>query len=87
MQPEGPKRFPHFAKSSTPPKGGRPDLSKVKTDDPSYLQEVAIPLGAETHGGEDVPVYAGGPGAALFHGAREQNFIYHALAAALGLGP
>lgn len=85
VQPEGPKRFPHFAKSASAPKAGRPDLAKAKTDDPSYLQEVAIPLGAETHAGEDVPVYAGGPGAALFHGAREQNFIYHALAAALGI--
>jgi len=84
VQPEGPKHFPHFAKSASAAKDGRPDLAKVKTDDPSYLQEVAIPLGSETHGGEDVPIYAGGPGAALFHGAREQNFVYHAIAASLG---
>ena len=86
-QPEGPKRLPHFAKSSSGKVGSRPDLTNVKTDDPSYLQEATLPLSAETHGGEDVPVYAGGPSAALFHGAREQNFIYHALAAALGIGP
>jgi alkaline phosphatase len=86
VQPEGPKHFPHFAKSASAPTAGGPDLAKVKTDDPSYLQEVEVPLGAETHGGEDVPIYAGGPSAALFHGAREQNFIYHAMAAAL-FGP
>ena len=45
-----------------------------------------MPLPSETHAGEDVPIYAGGPGAALFHGVREQNYVYHALAAALRLG-
>ena len=39
------------------------------------------------HGGEDVPIYAGGPGAVLFHGAQEQNFVYHAIASALGWAP
>jgi alkaline phosphatase len=65
---------------------GRPDLGSVDTTAPDYLQEAAVPLPSETHAGEDVPIYAGGPGAALFHGVREQNYIYHALAAALRLG-
>ena len=43
-----------------------------------------MPLTSETHGGEDVAIYAGGPGAALFHGVREQSYIYHAIAAGLG---
>jgi len=63
---------------------GRPDLSQVDTADPHYLQESAVPLEAETHGGEDVPLYAGGPGAQLFHGVQEQSYIYHAIVAALG---
>ncbi len=84
-QPEGPKRLPHFAKRSSAPKLGRPDLSDVDTESSLYLQEATLPLASETHGGEDVPVYAGGPSAALFHGSREQSFIYHALAAALGI--
>lgn len=90
VEPEGPKSFPHGPKG--PPKSftgvtkGRPDLTHVDTTAPSYMQEVAVPLGSETHGGEDVVIWAGGPGAALFHGTREQNFVYHAMAAALGLG-
>ncbi|KAG0713236.1 Alkaline phosphatase, tissue-nonspecific isozyme [Chionoecetes opilio] len=34
----------------------------------------------ETHGGEDVPVYAIGPGSHLFSGTVEQNYIPHAIA-------
>ncbi len=85
LQPEGAKQFPHYGhKSARGVTKGRPDLSKVDTTAPSYLQESAVPLGAESHGGEDVPIYAGGPGAALFHGVREQSYIYHAMRAALG---
>ena len=73
--------------SLSAPTLGRPDLSNVDTQASLYLQDATLPLASETHGGEDVPVYAGGPGAALFHGAREQNFIYHALAAALRIEP
>lgn len=63
---------------------GRPDLSETDTTDPSYLQESTVPMGTETHAGEDVPIYAGGPRAALFHGTREQNYIYHAMVEAFG---
>jgi alkaline phosphatase len=63
---------------------GRPDLSQIDTAAPEYLQESAVPLESETHGGEDVPLYAGGPGAQLFHGVQEQSYIFHAIVAALG---
>ena len=63
---------------------GRPDLSATDTTDPSYLQESTVPMGTETHAGEDVPIYAGGPRSALFHGTREQNYIYHAMVEAFG---
>ncbi len=86
-QPEGSKHLPHFAKSSSGKVSARPDLTNAQTEAPHYLQESTLPLVAETHAGEDVPIYAGGPSAALFHGAREQNFVYHALAAALGIAP
>jgi alkaline phosphatase len=63
---------------------GRVDLTDVDTEAPSYRQEATVPLRSETHGGEDVAIFAGGPRAALFHGVQEQNYIYHALAEAFG---
>ena len=56
----------------------------MDTTEPEFRQEALIPLAHETHSGEDVPVYAGGPGAALFHGVQEQSYLYHAMAEALG---
>ena len=41
-------------------------------------------MGTETHAGEDVPIFASGARAALFHGVREQNYIYHAMVEAFG---
>ena len=46
-----------------------------------------VPLESETHAGEDVAIYASGPGAHLLHGVLEQNVIFHVMADALGLGP
>jgi alkaline phosphatase len=62
----------------------RTGLAGVDTAHPDFLQEAAVPLDAETHSGEDVPAYAGGPGAALFHGVQEQSYVYHAMVDALG---
>ncbi len=64
---------------------GRPDLTHVVTEDPDYKQETTVPLKSETHGGEDVPLYADGPQAHLFHGVLEQNVIFHVMVEALGL--
>lgn len=83
-QPEGPKHRPHrsagFRAASS-----RPDLSAVDTTAPDHLQECMVPLLDETHGGEDVPLYADGPSAHLFHGVIEQHVIFHVCADALGL--
>ena len=84
MQPEGPKRFPHFPQKVEGVTQGRPDLSAVDTTDPAYLQESTVPFIAETHAGEDVPLYADGPGAHRFGGVREQSYVYHAIVEALG---
>ena len=84
QQPEGPKRFPHRPGQVKGTRAGRSDLSELDTTSPAYLQESALPLASETHGGEDVVIYAGGPGSALFHGVQEQSFVYHAIVAALG---
>jgi alkaline phosphatase len=84
QQPEGPKHFPHRPREFKGVRHGRPDLDGVDTSDASYLQESAVPMASETHGGEDVPIYAGGPGAQWIRGVREQSYLYHVMAAALG---
>lgn len=40
----------------------------------------------ETHGGEDVAVFAKGPMAHLLHGVHEQNYIPHVMAYASCIG-
>ncbi len=37
-------------------------------EDKNYRQESAVYMQSETHGGEDVPIYARGPMAYLFDG-------------------
>ncbi|WP_250634095.1 alkaline phosphatase [Pinirhizobacter soli] len=78
-QPEGSKRFPHNPKTMMPATKGRPDLSTVDTGHPDYMQEALVPLKSETHGGEDVAIFASGPGAAAFHGEIEENSIFHVI--------
>lgn len=46
-----------------------------------------MPLSSETHGGEDVAVFARGPQAHLVHGVQEQNFVAHVMAFAGCLEP
>lgn len=77
-------RHPPFECSIQGIAHGRPDLSDDDTESPSFLQEATVPMGQETHAGEDVPIYAGGARAALFHGVREQSYIYHAMVEAFG---
>lgn len=64
--------------------GERPDLSNVDTTADDYLQQAVVPLGSETHGGEDVVIYARGPHAWLIQGTMEENAIYFVMARALG---
>jgi len=69
-----------------PARTGRiPEIATTDTTQPNYHQEALIPLEAETHGGEDVPVYAAGPGSHLVHGVQEQSYLFHVMRAALGL--
>jgi alkaline phosphatase len=82
-QPQGAKHFPHHPRGWTGDAGPRPDLAKVDTEAPDYLQESAIPLNSETHAGHDVPIYAAGPGAHLIHGVQEQSYIFHVALEAL----
>lgn len=56
---------------------GRKDLTNIDTETPGFHQETLVPLSSETHSGEDVGVYAQGPGAHLVSGTHEQNTIFH----------
>ncbi len=47
-------------------------------------QQSLVPTGAETHGGEDVALFATGPGADRARGVIEQNVIYTIITKALG---
>jgi alkaline phosphatase len=60
-----------------------PDLAEVDTEDPDFVQAAAVPMGAETHGGEDVAAYARGPNADTLRGVVEQNRLYFVLRGAL----
>lgn len=82
-QVAGVKHFPHFATQYTTDAVARVDLTDVDTGAADYLQESAVPMSSETHGGEDVPVFARGPGAHLVSGVMEQNEIYHVMRRAL----
>lgn len=63
----------------------RGDLTGVDTTALDYRQQALVPMGSETHSGEDVGIFAQGPWAHLFHGVVEQNTIYQVMAKAIGL--
>ena len=62
-------------------KGERP----MPETGPMARQQSLVPTSAETHGGEDVPLYATGPGSQEVHGVIEQNRIHDIVEDALGL--
>ncbi|KAI6073819.1 Alkaline phosphatase, tissue-nonspecific isozyme [Aix galericulata] len=67
--------------------GERENVSAVDFAHANYQAQSAVPLRQETHGGEDVAVFARGPMAHLLHGVHEQNYIPHAMAYAACIGP
>ena len=64
---------------------GRIDLTDIDTTLAGFHQEALVPKTSETHSGEDIGVYAKGPGAFLVNGTNEQNMIYHIMAFAADL--
>jgi len=85
-QPFGPKKCCVAPRTFSAILKGRYDLTNVDTTDPDYLQEAEIPLAAETHGGEDVAIFATGVDAYLIHGSMEENWIFYVMADALRIG-
>uniref|UniRef100_A0A9J7ZNE3 alkaline phosphatase n=1 Tax=Cyprinus carpio carpio TaxID=630221 RepID=A0A9J7ZNE3_CYPCA len=67
--------------------GTRPDMNETISTSDDYLQQAAVPLDSETHGSEDVAIFAKGPMAHLFHGVQEQSYIAHAMAYAACIEP
>lgn len=64
---------------------GRSDLSDVDTTGKDFRQQALVALGSETHGGEDVAIFASGPGAELVRGVMDQNEIFHVMGYSSGL--
>jgi alkaline phosphatase len=60
------------------------DLTGVDTQAPDFRQQSLVGMAAETHAGEDVALFARGPGAELARGSINQNEIYHIMRRALG---
>lgn len=67
--------------------GARKDMSNLDFTNPELLYPGTAPLDSETHGGEDVGVYASGPQSRLFVGNYEQSSIPIAMAYAVQIGP
>ncbi len=65
--------------------GERKDLTDKQVTDPDYKQEAAIPKTSETHGGEDVAIFADGVNSWMFHGVMEQNWIFYVMQDAMRL--
>ena len=79
QQKEGPKNARFDSSGWQQATQGRPDLTDVDTEHPDYLQESTLPLRSETHGGDDVGIWANGPGSQAVRGSVEQNTVYHFL--------
>jgi len=65
--------------------GDRVDLTDVDTTQKDFKQQSLLPSPSETHAGEDVAIFARGPGAELVGGVMEQNEIFHVMGKASGL--
>lgn len=61
-----------------------PALTDNMVQAKDFRQQTAVNLGSETHGGEDVTLFATGPGAENVRGVMEQNKIYNVMADAMG---
>ncbi|XP_055374729.1 alkaline phosphatase-like [Condylostylus longicornis] len=66
--------------------GKRYNISDDLIKDPGFLYPSYVPMEAETHGGDDVAVFADGPYSHFFSGVYEQNDIPHKLAFASCIG-
>ncbi len=61
-------------------------MTEVDVTDWTFEYTSAGPLYSETHGGDDVAIFASGPGAFLFHTSHEQTHIFQVMAYSLCVG-
>ncbi|XP_013148031.1 PREDICTED: membrane-bound alkaline phosphatase-like [Papilio polytes] len=86
---------PYMTLSYSNGPGFRPHINGTRADvttEPNYrrvewMSHVDVPLESETHGGEDVAVFARGPQHAMFAGLYEQSQLPHLMAYAACIGP
>lgn len=86
QQPQGHKTYPHLPESFQPigqvdadADTGHAPLDDQRAADIDFMQAATVALASETHGGEDVPVYAMGPGSEQVRGVIEQNLLFRIL--------
>ncbi|CAD0202389.1 unnamed protein product [Chrysodeixis includens] len=87
--------LPYMTLSYTNGPGFRPHVNGIRPDVTqennynaiNWKSHVDVPLESETHGGDDVVVFARGPHHTLFTGLYEQNQIPHLMAYAACIGP
>ncbi len=65
--------------------GPRADLTPEQAESIDHRQQALVPTHGETHGGEDVALFAAGPWAHLATGTMEQNVVFHIIDHALDL--
>ncbi|XP_055599306.1 membrane-bound alkaline phosphatase-like [Uranotaenia lowii] len=78
---------PGWANTYTPENRAiRQDISDFNFNSISLQYPATVPLDSETHGAEDVNVYASGPYSHIFVGNYEQSALPHLMAYASGIG-
>lgn len=77
----GPGYSTHTTNTAT-----RVDPRTLNRETNNFMFPATVPLGSETHGGEDVGIWAVGPWAHLFQGTVEQNVIPHVMSYASCIG-
>jgi alkaline phosphatase len=56
-----------------------PMLTMEEATAPDFIQRSLLPMTSETHGGEDLGIYAIGPWSHLFRGTVEENYTFHVM--------